>query len=318
MKKFWLLVSLGLLACTGCTTVWLEEYTVRQTKSSGAGRDQLVMNCLATVAANPDALPPYALYSSGIATVTDSVTLAQTTTWAPMKYLLQNLGLTASTAPKGQWTVDPAGEYQQLEAIHAACLWALFGPEHSAQAYPTGILADPGDFPDGKIHLAVEERLARTRPGWVHRGRLIDVPACARYKAHKGATWVWVMPEDAESLAQFTLVLQDIATLDPTLIARPPLLVQLTTYDITQLPDLSSEAGKKKNVMITTPELPRAVKKEYRELIEDRIRAGMKSGKVNITRAEWLHGRGCVMFPALRRPRLRVHRSVCRFTPRRR
>ena len=155
------------------------------------------------------------------------------------------------------------------------------------RAYPW-ILADPGDFPDGKPHFAVEERLARTRAGWVHCGRLIDVPACAKHKAHRGNTWVWVMPEDSESLAQFTLALQDIATLDPTLIARPPLLVQLTTYDITQLPDLSAEAGKKKNVMITTPEHPRAVKQEYRELIEERIREGMKTGKVNITRAEWL------------------------------
>ena len=76
MKKFWLLIAAGLLSCTGCTTVWLEEYTIRQTESSGGGRDRLVMNSLAAVAADPNTLPPYALYSNGIATVTDSATIA--------------------------------------------------------------------------------------------------------------------------------------------------------------------------------------------------------------------------------------------------
>ncbi len=283
------LMLAGILACTGCTTVTLEEYTLRQTQTSGEARDRLVLNCLATVAADPDALPPYALCSNGVSTATDSITVGQASTWAPHKRVLENLGLTASRSPKGQWTVDPSGEYQQLEAIHAACLWALFGPQRACEAYPTGILGDPTHYLDGKPHFGVEARLARTWPGWIHYGRLKDVPLHARYKAHKGHTWVWVMPEDSESFAQFTLVLQDIATLEPTIIASPPLLVQLTEYQITQLVDLSSEAGKAKNVTISTPEPPRAVKLAYKDVIDKAIQEGLrKTGKVNLTRAQWL------------------------------
>ena len=128
MKAIWPLIAAGLLALTGCTTVMLEKCSLQQTKTSGDGRNELVLNCLATVAADRNMLPPYALYTTGLATVTDSATLGQTTTWAPAKYVLQNLALTGSSAPKGQWTVDPSAEYQQLEAIHAACLWAAVWP----------------------------------------------------------------------------------------------------------------------------------------------------------------------------------------------
>jgi len=246
MKAIARVVKAGLIACTGCTTFTLQEYTSLQTKSGGEGRDSLVLSALATVAADPDALPPYALYSSGITSVTDSVTLSDISTWTLLKYVLKTLGFTASTSPKGQWTVDPSGEYQQLEAIHAACLWALFGPERAWRAYPTGILGDPNNYLDGKPHFAVEERLAKTRLGWIHYGSLQEMPSCARHKGHKGNTWVWVMPEDSESFAQFTLVLQDIATLDPPLFASPPILAVLTTSVVTDLPDLSTEKEKKK------------------------------------------------------------------------
>lgn len=287
-----LLAAATVPPCTGCASFVLKEYTLQQAKSAGEGRDSLVLRALATVAANPDALPSFALYSSGITTITDSATLNFTDTWAPFKYLLYNLGFTVSASPKGQWTVDPTVEYQQLQAMHAACLWALFGPECAARAYPTGILGDPQQYLDGKPHFGVEKRLSTLRPGWVQIGRLQDVPHCARFKAHKGKTWVWVMPQDSESFAQFTLVLQDIATLDAAIIASPPILVQLTTVQTTSLPDPTAGPGGNKNVAIKSLEI-RAVKKEYKELIEKAIQAGIsaeegKTGKVNLTWAEWM------------------------------
>jgi len=293
MKTILRLAMAGLITCTGCTTLTLQEYTSLQTKSGGDGRDDLVLSALATVAADPDALPPFALYINGITTVTDSVILNDITTWTPLKYVLKTLGFTASTSPKGQWTVDPSAEYQQLEAIHAACLWALFGPERACRAYPTGILGDSNHYLDGKPHFGVEDRLAKTRPGWIHFGGLAEMPLRARFKGHKGNTWVWVMPQGSESFAQFTLVLHDIATLDPPLFAAPPILVVLTTYEVTNLPDLTNlETDKKKNVSIGTTET-RAVKKEYKEIIEKAIQSGImtedgKTGKVKLTRAQWM------------------------------
>ena len=175
MKRTWMLFVMGMVACTGCTTLSLERYTRHQVKTGGEGRDELVLNALAAVAADPDALPSYALYTSGITVVTDSVTLNEASTWLTHKLPSTNLGLTGSHSPKAQWTADPCGEYQQLQAVHAACLWALFGPERAEQAYP-GVLGDPTAYLDGKPHFGVEKRLANTRPGWIHYGQLKDVP----------------------------------------------------------------------------------------------------------------------------------------------
>jgi hypothetical protein len=49
--------------------------------------------------------------------------------------------------------------------------------------------------------------------GWLHIGCKRDVPRCAAASAHCGATYVWVMPADAESLTRFTFFILNIATL---------------------------------------------------------------------------------------------------------
>lgn len=273
-----------LAACAGCTSVAVQEYTLSQNRTSGAIRDDLTLTCLAAVAANPDALPSFALVSSGLPSVTDSVNLSHTATWTHGGYTSEAFGAMASTTPKGQWNVDPVAEYERLEAVHAACLWALFGPERANTIY-AGILGDPRVYLDQKPHFNVEHRLARLRPGWVGVGTHHDVPACARYKGHKGDTWVWVMPDDAAAFADFALSLLDIATLDVTAIYTNPILVTLTVYRLTKIPDLSDPT--KKVVTIATSET-RAVKPEYRGVIEDAIRAGFEQKQVPLSRAQWL------------------------------
>jgi hypothetical protein len=283
MKAMWMLVLAATLGCLGCTSISLEQYTLVQNSSAGDARDRSVLNCLAAIAADPNDLPSFALYVNGVTSVTDSLTLGHTITAAPAAFTKEALALTGSRSPKGQWTVDPAVEYERLEALQAACWWAIFGAEKARPAY-SYILGDPKVLLDNKPHFGVEERLAKIPPGWVKLGRRQDVPPCTRYKAHRGDTWVWVMPEDTESFAQFTLVLEDIATLDPTVITASPLLVQLTTYEMTKLPDTSD---KSKFVTIGTSEI-RAVKLDHKKTIENAIQAGMKSGSVNLSRAEWL------------------------------
>ncbi|OWK46834.1 hypothetical protein FRUB_00533 [Fimbriiglobus ruber] len=49
-------------------------------------------------------------------------------------------------------------------------------------------------------------------PGWVHMGTPYDVPARAAHVAHYGKVSVWVMPEDAQNLAQFTRAISEIST----------------------------------------------------------------------------------------------------------
>jgi hypothetical protein len=109
------------------------------------------------------------------------------------------------------WLLDPIVAPEKLEAIRAACQWAIGGPDH---VYPgsRSLLIRPDQAPPGpERHFGIAERLAHLPPGWLCGGRLQDVPPCACYKAHHGNTWVWVTPPGMKGLVEFTLIIQDIA-----------------------------------------------------------------------------------------------------------
>jgi hypothetical protein len=113
----------------------------------------------------------------------------------------------------GNWTLDPINAPEKLEAIRAACQWVIYGREFACRD-AGGLLASPAQAPYPGRHFGVLDRLACLPDGWVRVGSCKQVPANARYKAHCGDTWVWVMPGDTRALADFNLVLQDIARID--------------------------------------------------------------------------------------------------------
>ncbi len=279
-----LAVVLVLVLGSGCTTVTLTEYTICQNRTAGESRDRAVLNCLASVAANPENLPSYALYSNGITTILDNINPAYMSTWNPGKANAHQVGGTLSRSPRGVWTVDPVVDFERLEALHGACLWALFGPRHASERYPE-MLGDAQQYLNQKPHFGVASRLGKLPVGWVGVGRHRDVPHAALYKASCGDTWIWIMPEHAEAFAQLVLVFQDIATLDLNIVYSPPLVIQLTTNEVSKLADASDPT---KAVTISTVEA-RAVKLAYRELINKALQDSLENGKpVPFTRAQWL------------------------------
>ena len=326
MTKFQRILTLLVAAvCGGCTTISLERYTLNQVQSSKEFQIKQVLNALATVAANPDALPSFAVLEDGISRVQDTETLNAITVWtrAVGSFASQNLGVTLSRMPQGQWTVDPVVDDEQLAALRCACQWVLYGPEAACKDRP-GLLTDPQqDFSPGP-HFGVADRLAHLPPGWLHVGRITEVPAFACSKAHCGNTWVWVMPDGTEGLADFILVLLDIATLDPASGANPPpLLVTLTKTYITHIPDLSEgkgkaddkgkkgktdDKGKKKKTdgktekgktddnqkfsVLSCYQEIRMIRPENKRLIEDKILKAVSDqnskGKVDISWDEWM------------------------------
>lgn len=284
MKKLALVIVLLGVACTGCTTVALNVYTREQIRSSGECRDDAVLNSLAAVAADSDLLPSYGVYSAGVTTFTDSGSISQTVTWAPLAFTLETLNLSGYRQPKPQWTFDPTVDYERLQAMHAACLWAVCGEARSKAQYPA-ILGRQEDFLDQKPHFAVEYRLQQIQPGWLHVGCAKDVPSCVRYKAHKDDTWVWVMPADHEAFAQFTLTLQDIATQDVPAFYSPPIVMLLTTSYVTKVLDPND---KTKATTINTTEY-RTLKPQYKLEIEKLLQSSLTTGNaIKLTRAQWL------------------------------
>lgn len=284
MKRLALAIVLAGVGSAGCTTVALTEHTRQQIRAAGDCRDEAVLNCLATVAADPDLLPSFGLYSVGLATFTDSATVSQSVTWAQHKRMLNALALSGSRTPKSQWTFDPTVEYEKLQAVHAACLWAVFGEEWAKAQYPE-ILGNQVDFLNQRPHFAVEYRLRRIPPGWLHIGSAKDVPPGVRYKTKKNHMWVWVMPEDHEAFAQFALTLQDIATQDVNAYYSPPLVIRLTTSYVTKVPD---PADKTKATTITTSEY-RMLKAKHKQEVENLIQTSLVTGNpIQLTRAQWL------------------------------
>jgi hypothetical protein len=215
--RYGILFLSAVLPCAGCTTLALERQSVSQASSPTDIRFQEVLNNLAMLAEDPHALPSYASIFAGTAQISDSFQLASATT-------LSNAGSEGLTPQFSRgvsqnWTLDPINVPEKLEAIRAACRWVLYGPEFACHDCP-GLLESPYQFPCPGRHFGVRDRLASLPQGCIHTGKLCDVPMNARYRAHSGNTWVWVMPEDVKLLADLNLVLQDIARVDinsPTL-----------------------------------------------------------------------------------------------------
>jgi hypothetical protein len=242
MAKGWLLVAMAASACTGCTMMSLERHTVSQMDSVVGLRYQEALNNLARVACDPWALPNFSSMFDGTITLTDMGSITSTTTWqhilaAPVQngFSSEAFNPSVSRTIVQDWSLDPIEVPEKLEAMRSCCQWEIYGPD-SVRPQDRGLLAKSDGNPSPGRHFGVQEKLERIPPGWLHVGRLRDVPACAAYKAHFRDTWVWVMPDGVKGLADFSLVLENIdrtSIESPTLLSLPPnpSVIALSTSD---------------------------------------------------------------------------------------
>lgn len=243
MKRWMLgIVAVG---CTGCTMMSLDRNTVAQSDSAVSLRYQEVLNNLALIAHDPSALPSYASIFSGTIFVQDQGQVILTNVF-PFGRTTSIGSIAANPSVNRQlsqnWVLDPIVAPEKLEAIRAACQWAIGGPD---RVYPgsRSLLIRPDQAPPGPDrHFGVAERLAQLPPDWLCVGRMEDVPPCACYKAHCGKTWVWVTPTGMKGLVDFTLIIQDIARVSinsATLLHLPPSYTPILfqTAETTNNPD---------------------------------------------------------------------------------
>ncbi len=246
------------------------------------------------VAADRDTLPCYSILSNGVASVTDTGIAGATTLWGfkPAFFKSQAFGLTGMHAPQAQWNFDPMADYTQLEAIRSACRWVLDGPEHM-DARSIHMLTDPETDLSPGPHFGVIERLRRLPLKWLCCGSHDNVPNEACFSEDFGDKWLWVMPEGMEGLAEFTLVLQDIATLDvaPSDAAvrpanlTPPLIVTIWVEQV--IPKPLGDSSQKDTVLAFR--VDRVIRPECKAIIESRIAQMRHSNDpVRISWAEWM------------------------------
>jgi hypothetical protein len=232
------------LFCTGCTACALERYTINQIATITDLRFQAILDNLAAVAANPHTLPSYAPVGEGSAQISETVTLDPRELWTRATFKgfnSETLGLVATLNPQPAWTVDAVAQYQQVEALHYALMWAVCGP--------------PDVLSPNRARLdlfQVSKDLDKLPSGWLGIGTLADVPACALYRAHCHGKWVWVTRDGMPGLSAFTLIVQDIVTVDlNSLNKQPPTLSLKIKYgDNADAPTVEAKVTKDVRPMI--------------------------------------------------------------------
>jgi hypothetical protein len=236
------LVALALVITVGggCTAASVREHTVSQAMSVADMRYQEVLDNLAMVAHNTGTLPSFAITTNGIANVTNTISLDPTTAFSNTLILgnivhgfsQETLNGFGSHNPELLWTIAPVVGEPNLEALRYACLWAVCGglPEgcpglellRAPNRNDVSACPQNGDaIPVADFHFDVLGQLELIRPGWLHITSRGEVPRGACYKAHCGNTYVWVTAEDLAGLSDFTLVILDIATVDPASLVLP-------------------------------------------------------------------------------------------------
>jgi hypothetical protein len=193
----------------------LERSSLSQTESITAMRYREVLEDFARTAQEPCALPAYASFYAGGVAVTDSASLGATTIW---QHVVKMNGFGSQNANPGlsrqvgqNWTVDPVVDPEKLEAMRWCFRYVVYGRQ-SLGGDGVSLLARPDQVPAASgRHFGVLDQLERLPPNWLSVGSLSDVPLNACYKAHVGNAWAWVAPDGVKGLADFTLILQDIA-----------------------------------------------------------------------------------------------------------
>jgi hypothetical protein len=203
----------AIIAFTGCTATSLDRHTVNQMMTATDLRYQVVMDCLATVAANRGRIPSFSTVTDGQMQVLDTGKLDASMTFPSLGPLLTMSG---TRAPQATWTLDPAADPGRMMAIYLACKWVLYddwwpSPDEAALLVQYQVYFD----------------LKHLRRGWVRCGTKCEASRCAHLCSERGDMCVWLLPGTTPCLSEFTLILMDIATTDPTSLPPRP-IVQYT------------------------------------------------------------------------------------------
>src|SRR3954452_11246828 len=215
-------VFLILLAgsCAGCTHLQLGRSTVRQARTIPDLHYKQVLSNLASFHCAPDVLPNFAVVGTGGTAVTDQGTANAELEWDPRTITRELLGVGVSREVQEQWTMAPVVNPDKLRAIRS-----LF------QLVAQGGATDPEA--DKLLNAFLGEGYMEwVQRGWYGVGGCRDVPKGACYVGHLGHTFVWVIPDGLEALSRLTLVVLNVATLDPTAPPeKPTKTVKRYTYD---------------------------------------------------------------------------------------
>jgi hypothetical protein len=227
---------LMLALCSGCLVDASKHETVAQIETSMDMRYRQVVENLAMIAANPDALPAYSSIFYGTINMQDALMASPTTGWARnaagiVHFNSQVLDLPESRQITENWSLDPQNVPEKLAAIRAACQWVLFRTQPMDRDGQSLLKYDPNYCPGFYFDVATQlATLVASDPCWLHcSNRRRDVPRCACYWAACCGKYVWVEPSGMRGLSAFTLILQTIARYDLSKALQPAPKTRIVT-----------------------------------------------------------------------------------------
>ncbi|WP_169980042.1 hypothetical protein [Tautonia rosea] len=182
---------------TGCMSDQL-RYTSSRLPSSlpDITQNQILTN-LARTAADPSAIPFFALISDGVANVRDSGAVDASFQVRVKEFTRNTLGTGASREVTGNWSLKPTTNPDRLLAMRGAYRLALGLPIHPDEE---------GEI----IRFLGHTGLNQIPAGFVRSGGKRDVPRKNEtlYVGYSNGAYIWVTPDQAEAFARFTLVIQ--------------------------------------------------------------------------------------------------------------
>jgi hypothetical protein len=212
------LLLLGLLSTlSGCTHLALQKDTVRTTNTLADLQFRQVLDNVARFHDNPDTVPSFAVATAGTVSILDMAGAGVSPTYSPTLTFTQQGGgalpilsllfpFTASRAVTENWSLTPITDADNLRRLRCAYRLLVLGEVTPNYEFCRKQLKE---FFAGEEADLVDYYPPR---GWYGVGGKKDVPTDACYVGCHGCTYVWVTPEEMNSLATFTMGALDLAT----------------------------------------------------------------------------------------------------------
>jgi hypothetical protein len=208
-----------LLMTAGCTTTQERFTALNQTAQEPQIYNQMVLENLANIMANPSAMPYFATLDSGIPQVADQGNFGGFWSFMPqtlVKQLHNQRGgqvgpLAGQRSIQSNWTLKPVNDDNRLMAMRCLYLWTLGHSEvHDEHCQKVLNKYYPPDE-----HCLPTFTLDMISQGWLQSGPWHKKPKNACYYVHKHLTAYWVDPEHEEDFTRLVLIILKIALQAP-------------------------------------------------------------------------------------------------------
>ncbi|MFO0906796.1 MAG: hypothetical protein U0835_00255 [Isosphaeraceae bacterium] len=218
MPRVATLLAVCLLA--GCNSVQLQFTTLRQSQTIPDLQQKQVLDNFARLSADAGLLPYFDLVSVGTSAVTDRGSASFDLKSVVREFTEGKYGAEAEREISGNWTISPTNDPNRLAAMRAAYMIAL---GRDAEIAPID-LERLDDFLvlNYDVYKVTRDPHTVIPSGWLCIGDKGSRPKHGHYVAHKDGVYVWVQEGRLRDLANFSLIILDIATLHPDLPVREP------------------------------------------------------------------------------------------------